>query len=116
MTLGGGGGSTGAAGAFAPVNFQQWVHCTRPDAELSYKCPFFIHKEAFWCKNGVQFLILEVLDHHFTLKKCVCTRPVRSLAPPLKLMYSFFKIAKVLPLSLHFKFQKYVLAQNHGNI
>ena len=26
-----GGGSTGAAGVFAPINFQQRVHCTRPD-------------------------------------------------------------------------------------
>ena len=29
------GGSTGAAGAFAPAGFQQQVHCTRPDEELS---------------------------------------------------------------------------------
>ena len=33
------GGSTGAVGAFAPVDFQQWVQCTRPDKELSYKWP-----------------------------------------------------------------------------
>ena len=32
-----GGGSTGAAGAFAPVNFQQRLHCTRPDEELPFK-------------------------------------------------------------------------------
>ena len=31
-----GGGSTVAAGAFAPVNFEQRVHCTRPDEELSH--------------------------------------------------------------------------------
>ena len=29
------GGSTGTEGAFAPVNFQQWVHYTRPDEECS---------------------------------------------------------------------------------
>ena len=36
-----GGGSTGAAGAFAPVNFKQRVHCIRPDEELFYKWPYF---------------------------------------------------------------------------
>ena len=29
-----GGGRTGAAGAFAPVNFWQRVHCTRPEGHL----------------------------------------------------------------------------------
>ena len=29
-----GGGRTGAAGAFAPVNFWQRVHCTRPEVPL----------------------------------------------------------------------------------
>ena len=42
-----GGGSTGAAGAFAPVNFQQRVHCTRPDEELSYKWLYFSLKMSF---------------------------------------------------------------------
>merc|ERR1712004_457893 len=37
----------GAAGAFAPINFQRRVHCTRPDAELSYKWPFFSPKRSF---------------------------------------------------------------------
>ena len=78
-----GGGSTGAAGAFAPVNFQQRVHCTRPDEELPYKwlyfslkMSFWVHKRAFWvqkgaswCKNVVQFWIFGMWDHPFTLKK-----------------------------------------------
>ena len=38
-----GGGSTGAVVAFAPVNFQQRVHCTRPDEELSCKWPLWTH-------------------------------------------------------------------------
>ena len=38
---------TGAAGAFAPVNFQQRVHCTRPDEELSNKWPMFSLKRSF---------------------------------------------------------------------
>merc|ERR1711978_639861 len=42
-----GGGRTGAVGAFAPVNFQQRVHCTRPDEELSYKWPYFSLKMSF---------------------------------------------------------------------
>ena len=50
-----GGGSTGAEGAFAPVNFQQRVQCTRPDEELSYKWPFFARKGGFWSKKMVQF-------------------------------------------------------------
>ena len=37
----------GAAGAFAPVNLQQRVHCTRPEEELSYKWPFFSLKRTF---------------------------------------------------------------------
>ena len=37
----------GAAGAFAPVNFQQRVHCTRPDEELSYKWLYFSLKMSF---------------------------------------------------------------------
>ena len=31
--------STGAAGAFAPVYFEQGVQCSRPDEELSRKWP-----------------------------------------------------------------------------
>ena len=42
-----GGGSTGAAGAFAPVNLQQRVHCTRPDEEMSYKWFNFSLKMSF---------------------------------------------------------------------
>ena len=42
--IGRGGGSVDAAGAFAPVNFQQRVQCTRPDKDLSYKWPFFSPK------------------------------------------------------------------------
>ena len=40
--------SMGAAGAFAPVNFQKRVQCTRPDKELSYKWPFFSPKKSFF--------------------------------------------------------------------
>ena len=47
-----GGGSTGAAGAFALVNFQQWVHCTRPDEELSYKWPYFSLKMSFFSQKN----------------------------------------------------------------
>ena len=39
-----GGGTTGAFDAFAPVSFQQRVHCTPPDEELSYKWLFFSPK------------------------------------------------------------------------
>ena len=41
------GGSTGAAGAFLPANFQQRVHCTRPDDELSRKLPLASQKWGF---------------------------------------------------------------------
>ena len=53
-----GDGSTGAGSAFAPVDFQQWVHCTRPDKKLSNEWPFFSQKMSFsvqkgtsWCKK-----------------------------------------------------------------
>ena len=41
-----GGGSMGAAGVFAHVNFQQRVHCTRPDEELNINIndPFSVRK------------------------------------------------------------------------
>ena len=42
-----GGGSTGAAGAFAPINFQQLLHCTRPDEEFPISGPFSVRKGAF---------------------------------------------------------------------
>ena len=51
FTLPRGVGSTGAAGAFAPVNFQQRVHCTRPDEELSFCGRLLVQKGAFWCKK-----------------------------------------------------------------
>ena len=58
-----GGASTGAAGAFAPVNFQQRVHCTRPDEELSWKWPLASQKRNFFCaKNEVYFSILGLSD------------------------------------------------------
>ena len=73
------GGSTGAAGAFAPVNFQQQVHCTSPDEELSYRWPFsqsenklFQAKmELLAAKMWYNFKFLGVWDHHLTLKNFV---------------------------------------------
>ena len=47
-----GGGSMGAAGAFAPVSFKQRVHCTRPDEELSLKWPFCKSKRSFFSLKG----------------------------------------------------------------
>ena len=46
-----GGDSTGAAGAFAPVNFQQRVHYNRPDEELPNKWLYFSLKMRFLSPN-----------------------------------------------------------------
>ena len=32
---------------FAPVNLQQWVHCTSPDGELPLKWPLASHRKHF---------------------------------------------------------------------
>ena len=86
-----GGGSTGAEGAFAPVNFQQQVHCTHPDKKLSYTLTFFSPKMNFFSpkrnfleqKMWYNFKFCGCWIIPLPLKK-LCTRPVRSLTSPLR--------------------------------
>ena len=66
-----GGGSTGAAGAFAPVNFWHLVHCTRPDKELSYKWPFFSQKRSFFSPKTT--FLVQKMWHIFKFQGCEIT-------------------------------------------
>ena len=64
----------GAAGAFAPINFQQRVHCTRPDEELSYKDLYFSLK--------MSFLVQKML-HNFEFLGCGITLlPLKNFMHP----------------------------------
>ena len=78
-----GDGSTGVAGAFAPISFQQWVHCTRPDEEIPITLHSSVQKEAFWCKKCGTISNFGGERSLLYPWKIACTGPVRSLAPPL---------------------------------
>ena len=52
----------GAAGAFAPVNLKQRVHCTRPDEELPYKWIYFSLKMSFLRPRKELFEFKKVLQ------------------------------------------------------
>ena len=51
----------GVAGAFAPVKFQQWVHCTRPDEELPLKWPLASHRKHFLVQK-MRYIFLDLED------------------------------------------------------
>ena len=67
-------GSMGVAGAFVPINFEQRVHCTRPDEELSYKWPYFSLKMHF---------LMQKMWYNFKFLGCGMTPlPLKNLMHP----------------------------------
>ena len=61
----------GCSGAFAPVNFQQGVHCIRPDEELSYMRPYFTPKLSFLSPK--RSLVVQKLWYNFEFLGCGIT-------------------------------------------
>ena len=73
-----GGGSTGAAGALAPVNFQQRVHCTRPDEYWSWKWPFGSEKRSFFSQQKRDVCFFLFWGSEVAQKAPVPSRPWRA--------------------------------------
>ena len=72
-----GGGRTSAAGAFAPMDFQQRVHCTRSDEELPLKWPLASHRKHFLVQK-MRYIFLDLGDEGTPLLPSKINAPILS--------------------------------------